>query len=341
MWSRKPTPVSRVPAPVPSRASVEAAPRSRRSCARSSAVRLMAARILPLRAPPSTRRAPRSPRRGRSAPRRRRACAARRADPHLGHPCGGSAAATAPRRSARRRRSAARGWSRRRSRRRRSRSRRPTNRQPARLTSGASASTSAPISCRCSGANAFASSIASRGVGDLRRRANAASPTRRALDAPAARASRRARRRRPRDGETADDEAARAVLGLGEHVERRQVAARARRRSRAEHDEQVARARRSRRCRRCAESWCLASCTYRLPGPDDHVDAARRSRCRRRARRSPGRRPSGRRARTPHSRQVPRIAGSICPSAPGGAHTTTSSTPAARAVTTPITTVLG
>src|SRR6476661_7292872 len=44
---------------------------------------------------------------------------------------------------------------------------------------------------------------------------------------------------------------------------------------------------------------------------------------------------------TPHSRQVPRIAGSTSPDARGGAHTATSRTPAARAVTTPITTVLG
>ena len=44
---------------------------------------------------------------------------------------------------------------------------------------------------------------------------------------------------------------------------------------------------------------------------------------------------------TPHSRHVPRIAGSIWPSGPGGAHTATSTTPAARAVTTPMTTVLG
>ena len=43
---------------------------------------------------------------------------------------------------------------------------------------------------------------------------------------------------------------------------------------------------------------------------------------------------------TPHSRQVPRIAASISPSGPGGAQTATSSTPAARAVTTPMTTVL-
>ena len=35
------------------------------------------------------------------------------------------------------------------------------------------------------------------------------------------------------------------------------------------------------------------------------------------------------------------MAGSICPSGPGGEHTATSITPAARAVTTPITTVLG
>ena len=69
-------------------------------------------------------------------------------------------------------------------------------------------------------------------------------------------------------------------------------------------------ARRSRRSRRRRESWRLASCTYRLPGPDDHVDAVGRSRCRRRARRSPGRRPCGRRARR-------RTAGR-CRGSPGG-----------------------
>ncbi len=41
------------------------------------------------------------------------------------------------------------------------------------------------------------------------------------------------------------------------------------------------------------------------------------------------------------SRQVPRISGSISPPSPGGEQTQTSSTPAARAVTTPITAVLG
>ena len=89
-----------------------------------------------------------------------------------------------------------------------------------------------------------------------------------------------------------------------------------------------------------AASWRLASCTYRLPGPTTtstrstvsvpYASAAiawappilyTRS--------------------TPHRRQVPRIVRSISPSAPGGEQTTTSSTPAARAVTTPITTVLG
>src|SRR5690349_14654157 len=43
----------------------------------------------------------------------------------------------------------------------------------------------------------------------------------------------------------------------------------------------------------------------------------------------------------PQSLQAPRIAGWMSPSAPGGEQTATSITPAARAVTTPITTVLG
>ncbi len=84
----------------------------------------------------------------------------------------------------------------------------------------------------------------------------------------------------------------------------------------------------------------MASCTYRLPGPTTtstrptvsvpYASAAIACAPPIRYTRS-----------TPHNRHAPRIVRSISPSAPGGEHTTTSSTPAARAVTTPITTVLG
>ncbi len=102
-------------------------------------------------------------------------------------------------------------------------------------------------------------------------------------------------------------EAALAVLGLGEHVERRQfdlVLARLC----AEQHEQVARTgeavdpHRSRR----ASAWPPArtGCPARRPRRRD-----RRSRCRTRARRSPARRPCGRRARRRTAGRPPRIAG--------------------------------
>ena len=172
MWSRKPTPVL-------ARARAGAVERQRqahvglaRACARSlrSCDRLISRLdCRRMRASIDSRvhlEALRA--RDRRARARRASPAAVGVDPHLGHACGGSGAARASRRSARRRPSAGRGWSRRRSRRTRSRCRRPTNTQPARAAPcGASASASAPISCRCSGANAFASASAVARVGDL------------------------------------------------------------------------------------------------------------------------------------------------------------------------------
>ena len=160
MWSRKPTPVSRVPCPMPSRSSDEAhiglggSALDRGGAAHGRCI-LPYARLhrfgVHLEAlGAGDRRAGRGER-----ARRRRRCAPR--------PCGGgSGAARASRRSARRRRWAARGWSRRRSRRTRSRCRRRRTGSRRCATLGASASISAPISCRCSGANALASATASR-----------------------------------------------------------------------------------------------------------------------------------------------------------------------------------
>ena len=65
------------------------------------------------------------------------------------------------------------------------------------------------------------------------------------------------------------------------------------------------------------------------------------TRFRRRAPRSPGRHPSGRPSRRRRAGTRRGSPGSTSPSAPGGAHTATSRTPATRAGTTPITTVLG
>ena len=86
---------------------------------------------------------------------------ARRAAPRAARiraPCAaGTWPATAPTGTERRRRWAARGWSRRRSRRTRWPAPRPTNRQPAFRTRSASASASSPTSSRCSGAISSAS----------------------------------------------------------------------------------------------------------------------------------------------------------------------------------------
>ena len=121
-----------------------------------------------------------------------------------------------------------------------------------------SASTSAPISCRCSGAKAFASAIASRrsvapgrSRTPPRRRSGVPGPSLEQLGERVADAA---------VGRDRHHEASRPVLGLGEHVQRRAGAARARRCPR--------RARPAGRSDPAkpsmptlAESWCLASCT--------------------------------------------------------------------------------
>ncbi len=166
MWSRKPTPVARVPAPLPSRSSVEAHvglaglaldrwlcgscaagfSRTRASidsaCTSKPSARAIgapAAASLAAAAPMRTSAMRRRKWRGESAGGEARGAAGRQ------HVVG--AGDVVAERGAR-------------CRRRRTGSRRVRTR-------GASASTSAPISCRCSGANALANAIASRGVGDL------------------------------------------------------------------------------------------------------------------------------------------------------------------------------
>ena len=320
-------------------ASATAARRSRRSCARWWRCRVMASHS-PACAPPSTRRAPRSPR-----ARDRRAGGGelgRRAgpDPHLASCAGGSGAA----RASEAKRAA------------------PAGRQDvvgagdvvaegggalsadeqaagATARSAASASTSAPISSRCSGANALASAIACVRVGDVDDRERGIADGR-ALDDELAEHRRErvagARRRATRPPR----QAALAVLGLGEHVQRRQL-----------HLLLAGMPLRARRADRCGPAKPSMPTTAReLALGLLHIQVARGrrsrrrgapSRCRGRARRSPARRPCGRPARPRTAGRLPRIAGSISPSGPGGEQTATSITPAARAVTTPITTVLG
>ena len=292
MWSRKPTPVVRVPAPVPSSVSdrrTSVSPVRALDRGGASHVRwiLHDARLhrlgVHLEALGAGDRGA-----GGGEPR------GARADAHLGH---------APAEVARReRRGEARGAAGRqhvvgardvvaegggaRG------ARRTRSRPSARC--GASASTSAPISCRCSGAKALAScERRARGCGLRRSRR----PPRRRSGA-----RRRALRARPRAARTA---------AVGRRRRRRGCPRRARpgRACRARPAERVragarrrARragrwARRSRRCPTSVESWCLASCTYRLPGPTITSTRLDASRCRRRARRSPARRPCGRRAR--------------------------------------------
>ena len=163
------------------------------------------------------------------------------------------------------------------------------------------------------------------------RRLDRREPARRGVRAPRRPASRTAP-----EQEIAATRLARAVLGLGQQVQRHQTAGRHRRPSTTSSRW----ARRSRRSRRCPTAGAWPPARTGCRGPRSRPRAPP-SRSRRRAPRSPARRPCGRPA-------PPRTAGtrrgsseSICPSAPGGEHTTTSSTPAARAVTTPITTVLG
>ena len=274
MWSRKPTPVARVPAPVPSRPSASVTlvslvsrAMSARACSRRGILPYLHRRRVALEA---------------LGPRDRRAGARQRvrggADAHLAHAPAEVARAQARRRSARRRRWAACGSSRRRSRRRRWRSRRPTKTQPALRTRGASASASAPISSRCSGAKASAkSSAASRsgastsaaaavpGVegdrveqrGVVADRADDACPRR-------ARPGRRGRSR-PASGSAPSAASTSTSDGPGEAV-----------------DADV------------AADQALGLLDVEVAGAGDDVGARHASRCRRRARRRRGRRPCGR-----------------------------------------------
>ena len=118
-----------------------------------------------------------------------------------------------------------------------------------------------------------------------------------------------------------------AVLGLGEQVERDQLAGR--RRSSATTTSSLGPARPS--MPTSPTTWRLASGDVRVARARDHVDRGHASRCRRRARRSPARRPSGR-PRSPRrarrrrgSRGGPRRPG------PGGAQTAISLAPPPRA----------
>ena len=131
--------------------------------------------------------------------------------------------------------------------------------------------------------------------------------------------------------ETAAHDRAGPVLGLGQEVERDPSAARPRWRRRARRW-----GRGSRRCRRRPATRRLASCTQTPPGPATTSDA-------RDGLGPVGERGDGlgaaRRGRPGRPRRARRRRGS--PGATPGAATTTSSTSAARAVTTPMTTVLG
>ena len=166
-----------------------------------------------------------------------------------------------------------------------------------------------PTSCRCSGAsasaNASAASSRPRGIRDCRR-------------------ARRAARRSSLTATTSD---VLAVLGLGAQVERQRARV-------------GARATRSRVRSLGPAKPSMPTTPAHLPlgllhvevaGADDHVDAPDRLGPVARARRSPARRPCGRPRRP---RTAPRRRGSPGAAAPT---TTTSSTPAARAVTAPIT----
>ena len=228
MWSRKPTPVARVPGARAVERRAQADVGLLRLARSISAVRRH-------RAGHSRARAPSTPR-GRSKPSARAIGAPARASAAAAAPMRTSAhapaevrAPTAPRRSAPRRRSAARGWSPRRSRRTPSPLAAPTNTQPALRTRGASASAPAPDELQVLGRERLGERRApSSSVGDVRRARAAASlvPSRveraprrasssaassadraprscprRARPAPAGRA-RRARGRRPRSAST-------------------------------------------------------------------------------------------------------------------------------------------
>ena len=308
-WSKKPTPVSRSPAPVPSRSSdseTSVSPVVRWICA----VRLT-------RGAPWTRRARESPRRARG----RRRAGARRAARLAGQGYASHAAPERGRRegatgSARRRRWAARGSSRRRSRRRPCRRRAPTNTQPALRTRSASASASSPTSSRCSGAICSASCSAAPRVRRVDQPA-ARRPRRSAGPAPAARRASATASSSAASGEMQPDRAVLAVLGLGQQVERDQLrvgaaAAAITTSSLGPAMPVDADLRRPPGASPPARTGCRARRSRRRPAP---------TRCRRRARRSPARRPSGRPRSPRRATQAARITGCARPPRPGGAQT--------------------
>ena len=182
------------------------------------------------------------------------------ADPHLAHPAA-EGPTLARRRTARRPRSGGCGSNPRRSRRRPSRSRPRRRRSPARVIRGASASAAAPIS---SGARARAPRRRPRRAGSARRRAPSARRDRRAVAASAS-TSRPPRRQRAVVARPPHDR----VVPCSAWASRSSATAPGRRPS-GEH-QQLARSGEAVDPDR-PETWRLASCTQRLPGPDDHVD---------------------------------------------------------------------
>ncbi len=331
MWSKNPTPVRALARARRRRGRASGGRRSRRWCGRSRRYARIAVHSREC-APPSTGRGARSPRRGRSRRRRRERSAAASADPDLGEAPAEVAAATARRRSARPRWSAARGWSPRCSRRtrcraaaRRTGSPRVAHARRQRLgvgadeLRGARARTPRRAPGRRRGSSACTSRT-SAGLG-AQRASSRSSASSSAVESETATHERARRRARP-------GRAGRARSGSG--------SAPSRRRSRSGRS-----GRRSRRSRPRPNTWRLASWTYRFPGPTI-TSTGRPSRSRTRARRSPGPRPSGRRADAPASRQARQHDG-IDPAVASGrrAHGDLARRRPTRAVTTPMTTVLG
>ena len=228
MWSKKPTPVrpgagARAVEREPRRMSVSLVVRVIVGAghagilhrARASPGHGRRLRRLPC-APPSTRRAPAGPRPA-PARRRRRRAARRRRRGAPGSRGGGTPAARAPTRSAPRRSSAGSGSSRRRSRRTPSRPRGPRRSQPAARTRGARRSAAGPTSSRCSGANASAKASAASIDGASASAIPAGSDVGRSAASSATcvgdGVQQRGRRR------TSPRRRSRAVLALGEQVE--------------------------------------------------------------------------------------------------------------------------
>ena len=322
-------PVLRSPAPVPSRASVRRTSVSR--VARSiEAVRVVrAAMASPILAHLHRRRVALEPLGARDRRPGARERGGRGADPHLGHAPAEDAGATGRRRSAPRRRWAASGSSRRRSRRRPPRSRRPTNTQPARRTRGASASAAAPDELEVLGREGLG-----EGQRAPRRPGPARAPRRRRValasraSTPRATSSSSARvvaRRRPRPSPA---RARPGPAGRARPARRRAPAAAS--------DEHVAGA------VEAVDADVAGDQALGLLDPE--VARARRSRPRARTLSRPvgerGDRVRAAHRGRPRRRRTARTAARMTGCAPG-AQTTTSSTPAARAVTTPMTTVLG